>query len=83
MRDDVGFEAWSFFSHITISIACRILAKIRELHLLKEWSLEALLEHLSRIHVVKINDEWRIAETTKKNRELVAKIGVDLELNKT
>ena len=39
MRDDGGFEAWSFFGHITISIACRILAKLRELDLLKDWSL--------------------------------------------
>jgi transposase len=82
MRDDAGFEAWSFFGHITISIACRILAKLKELELLKQWSLEALLDHLARIHVVKINGQWKIAETTKKTRELVAKLGVNLELNK-
>jgi transposase len=83
MHDDVGFEAWSFFGHITISIACRILAKLKKLDLLKNWSLEAVLDHLSRIHVVQINDEWRIAETTKKTRELVAKLGFNLELNQT
>jgi transposase len=83
MHDDAGFEAWSFFGHITISIACRILAKLRELNLLKDWSLEALLDHLSRIHVVQINGEWRIAETTKKTRELVAKLGFNLEMNQT
>ena len=33
MQDDVGFEAWSFFAHITVSVACRILAKLRELNL--------------------------------------------------
>ena len=75
MRDDAGFEAWSFFGHITMSIACRMLAKLKELELLKEWSLEALLDHLVRIHVVQINEEWRIAETTKKTRELIAILG--------
>jgi transposase len=83
MRDDPGFEAWSFFGHITISIACRILAKLRELDLLKNWSLEAVLDHLSRIHVVQINDEWRIAETTKKTRDLVAALGFNLEMHQT
>ena len=83
MRDDSGFEAWAFFGHITISIACRILAKLRELDLLKNWSLEALLDHLSRIHVVQINDEWRIAETTKKTRDIVAALGFNLEMNQT
>jgi len=83
MRDDAGFEAWSFFGHITISIACRIVAKLKELQILKEWSLEALLDHLSRVHVVKINEEWRIAETTKKTRELVASLGFNLQLEQT
>jgi hypothetical protein len=83
MRDDSGFEAWSFFGHITISIACRILAKLRELEILKNWSLEALLDHLSRIHVVQVGDQWRIAETTKKTRDLVADLGFNLELNQT
>jgi hypothetical protein len=83
IRDDAGFEAWSFFDHITISIACRILEKLKELELLKEWSLEALLDHLARIHVVQINEEWRIAETTKKTRELVASLGFNLKLNQT
>jgi transposase len=81
MRDDAGFEAWSFFAHITISVACRILAKLREMNMLNKWSLEGLLDHLSRIHIVKIEDEWRIAEITKKTRELVESLGFNLEIN--
>jgi len=83
MQDDAGFEAWSFFAHITISVACKILAKLRELNLLKNWSLEALLDHLSRIHVVQVGDQWRIAETTKKTKDLVAALGFNLELKTT
>jgi hypothetical protein len=83
MRDEAVFEAWSFFGHITISVACQILAKLREMDLLKNWSLEGLLDHLSRIHIVKINDKWHIAETTKKTRDLVASLGFNLELNQT
>jgi hypothetical protein len=80
MQDDASFEAWSFFAHITISIACRILAKLRELKLLKNWSLEGLLDHLSRIHIVQVADEWRIAETTKKTRDLVSSLGFNLDM---
>jgi len=83
MQDDAGFEAWSFFGHITISIACRILEKLRSLGLLKDWSIEGLLDHLSRIHSIQIADEWRIAETTKKTKELVAKLGVGMDLYQT
>jgi transposase len=83
MRDDSGFEAWSFFGHITLSIACRILAKLRELDLLKNWSLEAVLDHLSKIHVVQVGDQWRIAETTKKTKDLGAVLGFNVEMNHT
>ena len=85
MQDDAGFEAWSFFAHITVSVACRILAKLRELDLLKDWSLEGLLDHLARIHTVNIADEWRIAETTKKTRNIVSSLGInlDMDFNKT
>jgi transposase len=83
MQDDAGFEAWTFFAHITITVACRILAKLRELSLLKNWSLEGLLDHLSRIHAVTVANEWRIAETTKKTRELVSSLGYNMDLSQT
>jgi hypothetical protein len=44
--------------------------------LLKKGSLEGLLDHLARIHIVKINDEWRIAETTKKQGTLLRALGL-------
>ena len=83
MQDDAGFEAWSFFAHITISVACRILAKLRKLELLKNWSLEGLLDHLSRIHTVQVADEWRIAEVTKKTRDLVSSLDYNLNMNQS
>jgi len=81
MQSDAGFEAWSFFGHIAISVACRILAKLRELNLLKDFSLEGLLDHLSRIHTVNIADKWRLAETTKKTHDLATRLGFNLILD--
>ena len=81
MQDDVGFEAWSFFGHISISVACRILAKLRELDLLKDFSLEGLLDHLARIHTVNIANKWRLAETTKKTNDLITRLGFNLSLD--
>jgi len=75
MRDDQGFEAWSFFGHITIMVACRILSNLRQLKLSKEWSLEGILDHLSRVQVVQIANQWRVAETTKKTQELITSLG--------
>lgn len=78
MHDDVGFEAWSFIGHVTLMAACRILALLKEKKLSKAWSLAGVLDHLSRIYAVQVADEWVVAETTKKTRELVAKLGFEL-----
>ena len=81
MQNDAAFEAWTFFGHITVFVACRILAKLRELDLLKDFSLGGLFDHLARIHLVSISDRWRLAETTKKTQALVSRLGFGLSLD--
>jgi hypothetical protein len=78
MQSDAGFEAWTFFNHVTMMCASRIIALLRENNLLKDWSQEGLLDHLSSIHKVLIADEWRITETTKKVQELILSLGFNL-----
>jgi len=79
MRDDHGFEAWSFFGHISILVACRILATLRKLNVSKEWSLEGILDHLSRVNAVQVANQWRVAETTKKTRDLLSNLGFSID----
>lgn len=81
MHDDTGFEAWSFIGHITLMVACMILALLKEKKLSKIWSLAGILDHLSRIYAVQVADEWKVAETTKKTRDLAAKLGLDLSIS--
>jgi hypothetical protein len=78
MHDDAGFEAWSFVGHVTLMVACRVLALLKNKKLAKQWSLADVMDHLSRIHAVLVADEWKVAETTKKTRELIAKPGFEL-----
>lgn len=78
MHDDAGFEAWSFVGHVTLMVACRVLALLKKKKMVKQWSLAGVMDHLSRIHAVLVADEWKIAETTKKTRELVTKLGFEL-----
>ena len=37
MHNDAGFEAWSFIGHVTLMVACRILALLKEKKMSKEW----------------------------------------------
>jgi len=36
------------------------------------------MDHLSRVHVVKVGDNWRLAECVKKTRDLAAELGLEL-----
>ena len=38
MQDDEGFNAWSFINHVTLIVACRVLALVRQKKLAKEYS---------------------------------------------
>jgi len=79
MHDDVGFEAWSFINHVMMLLACRLLALLRDKGLSKDWSLSGVMDYLSRVNLVHVADQWRMAETTDKTKKLLNKLGIELE----
>ena len=81
MQDDEGFDAWSFINHVTLIAACRVLALVRQKKLAKEYSLSGIMDFLSRIHMVQVAGEWKMAETTKKTREMVTDLGINLDMD--
>jgi len=83
MHDDVGFEAWSFINHVMLLCACRILALLKDKGMSKDWSLSGVMDYLSRIHLVQVAGEWRVAETTDKTRKLLSSLGIMLEERQT
>jgi transposase len=81
MRDDPGFEAWTFINHLSLIMACRVLAIIRERKLSKDWSLAGMMDHLSRIHAVQIAGQWRLAEVIKKTKKMLDRFSIALDLD--
>ncbi|MDR1495919.1 MAG: transposase [Clostridiales Family XIII bacterium] len=83
MRDDPGFEAWTFINHVTLLMACRVLAVIRGHDMLKDWSLAGVLDHLSRVHAVQVANEWTLAEVVGKTRKLMSDLSIKLDIKST
>lgn len=81
MQDDSGFEAWTFINHVTLMIACRVLAVIRAKKMSKDWSLAGVLDHLSRVHAVQVADEWMLAEVVGKTKKMCRDLAINLDLN--
>ena len=81
MHDDPGFEAWTFINHVSLIMACRVLAMIREKKMSKDWSLAGMMDHLSRIHAVQVAGEWRLAEVIKKTKKMLDIFSIKLDLD--
>lgn len=80
MRDDPGFEAWTFINHVTLMMACRVLALIRKHDMCKDWSLAGVLDHLSRVHAVQVANEWTLAEVVGKTKKMMADLSIKPDL---
>jgi len=79
MMGDAGFVAWPFFGKVAEMAACLILDKLRSLGLPESWPLGELLGNLSRVHCVQGAGNWRMAQATKKTRELIENLGFSLD----
>jgi transposase len=80
MQNNAGFEAWSFIAHVMLMMACRVLARIRDNEMEKDWSLAVLLSAFSDIRVGLIGNKFVLNETTKKIRDVFSALGVPLVL---
>jgi hypothetical protein len=81
MQDDAGFEAWSFINHVTLIAACRVLALIRLKGMLKNWSLAGVMDYLSRLNVIQIAGEWKLAEVTKNTQKMLNDLDISFDLH--
>lgn len=79
MHDDRGFEAWCFINHISLTLAFRILSKLKSLKLTSLYSLDDFIFYLSGIHKVCIAGQWRTAELNKKTLKFCADLKLYLD----
>ena len=71
MRDDQQMQGWTFVNFIALIMHYRIYALLRSKEMLKKYSPEDVIQHMSRIFMLKIGDEWKMSEIPKKSRLLI------------
>ena len=62
MRDDYQLQGWTFVNFIALILHYRIYGILKQRDLLKRYSPEDAIEHLGRISMLKIGDEWKLSE---------------------
>ncbi|MCW6159056.1 MAG: transposase [Thermoplasmatales archaeon] len=78
MRDDHQLQGWMFVNFIALVLHYRIYSMLKEKGLLKRYSPEDVIEHLERISMLKIGDEWKISEIPKKSRDIIDELGIPI-----
>ena len=76
VRDDKQMEGWLFINFIALQLYYKLYAVLLKKKMLNNYSPVDVLTHLKRISVLKIKDEWQIAEIPKKTRETIKKLGL-------
>lgn len=71
MRDDYQMEGWMFINFIALVFYYRLYRHLVDNSLLKKYSPNDVLIHLSRIYKLKIQDEWITSEIPKKTRNIL------------
>jgi len=71
MRDDFQLQGWMFINFIALILHYRIYALLKSNDMLRKCSHKDVLEHLERISMLKIGDEWKISGIPKKSKTMI------------
>ncbi|MCL4358999.1 MAG: hypothetical protein M1463_02120 [Candidatus Thermoplasmatota archaeon] len=78
MRDDYRMQGRMFVNFLTLIIHNRIYGIPRGKNLLRKYSPVNVTEHLERVSMLKIGEEWKISEIPKHSREVIAKLDITI-----
>jgi hypothetical protein len=78
MRDDYQMEGWMFINFIALVFYYRLYRLLADNSLLKRYTPNDALIHLSRIYKLKIHDEWITSEIPKKTRDILEKLNIPI-----
>lgn len=78
MQNDQTLEGWMFINHITLQWYQHLYIDLKEKNLLKKISVNDVIQLLTDVKKIRINDKWYLNEYTTHTRKLMEKIGVVL-----
>jgi transposase len=78
MRDDYQMEGWMFINFIALVFYYRLYKILADNSLLKRYTPNDALIHLSQIYKLKIQNEWITSEIPKKTRDILEKLNMHI-----
>ncbi|QRF75346.1 Transposase [Thermoplasmatales archaeon] len=81
MRDDQQLSGWMFVNFIALILHYRIYSLLMKHDALKKYSPKDVLDHMERINMLHIGDEWKMSEIPKKTRAVMEKLEIPIMQN--
>ncbi len=78
MRSDESMQGWMFINFIALMMHYRIYNALRKKDLLKRYSPKDVIDHLQRVHKLKVGDEWKISEIPRKSRKIIEELDLHI-----
>ena len=78
MQDDERLEGWMFINFIALHIFYMIRRRLVESNLARKMSTREAIRIMCRQRIVRLNDEWRMAEASSKDKSQLEALGVPI-----
>jgi hypothetical protein len=63
---------------LSLKLRLMLLNRMKESKLTDEMWIPKLMKVMLKLRITKVGDEWRLNEMTKKQREILSKLGIPL-----
>jgi transposase len=81
MRDDYQLNGWLFVNFIAMMLYYRIYNLLVSHKMLRKYSPMDVIEHLSRVQMLRVDSRWIMTELPKKTREIIAQLEIPIIQN--
>jgi transposase len=76
MQNEQTLQGWMFINHLVLQWYQHLYIELKEKELLKKNSVNDVIQHMTDVKKIRINDKWYLNEYTSHTGKLLAKLGV-------
>jgi transposase len=78
MQNEQTLEGWMFINHITLQWYQYLYIELKEKELIKKISVNDLIQLLTDVKKIRINDQWYLNEYTSHTQKLIDKLAIKI-----
>ena len=78
MQNEQTLEGWMFINHITLQWYQYLYIELKERELIKKISVNDLIQLLTDVKKIRINDQWYLNEYTSHTQKLIDKLAIKI-----